>query len=70
MQLSRRFYAALFGKLALEADDQEDAVGFLLLGNSLEKAGNRARAQTEYAAALKYKPDHAEARKALGGGRQ
>lgn len=38
-----------------------------LLGNSLEKAGNQLRAQAEYAAALKYKPDHAEARKALGG---
>jgi tetratricopeptide (TPR) repeat protein len=38
-----------------------------LLGNSLEKAGNQARAQAEYSAALRYKPDHAEARKALGG---
>jgi tetratricopeptide (TPR) repeat protein len=41
-----------------------------LLGNSLEKAGNQARARAEYAAALRYNPDHAEARKALGGGRQ
>jgi tetratricopeptide (TPR) repeat protein len=39
-----------------------------LLGNSLEKAGNQARAHAEYAAALRYNPDHAEARKALGGG--
>src|SRR5215211_7273591 len=40
-----------------------------LLGHSLEKAGNQTRAQAEYAAALRYKPDHAEARKALEGGR-
>jgi tetratricopeptide (TPR) repeat protein len=37
-----------------------------LLGNSLEKAGNSARARAEYAEALKHKPDHADARKALG----
>lgn len=40
-----------------------------LLGNSVEKSGNEARARAEYAAALKYNPDHAEAKKALGSGR-
>jgi tetratricopeptide (TPR) repeat protein len=39
-----------------------------LLGDSLDKAGLRARAQTAYAAALKARPDHAESRKAFGGG--
>ena len=37
-----------------------------LLGNSLEKTGNRVRARAEYSAALKIKPNHAETLKALG----
>ena len=38
-----------------------------LLGNSLEKAGDVPRARGEYAIALRYNPNHAEARKALEG---
>lgn len=40
-----------------------------LLGNVLAKAGNQARARAEYVEALKHKPDHADAKKALGGSR-
>jgi tetratricopeptide (TPR) repeat protein len=41
-----------------------------LLGHSLEKSGNKTRARAEYATALRYKPNHADAKKALGGGDQ
>jgi tetratricopeptide (TPR) repeat protein len=40
-----------------------------LLGNSLEKAGDRNGARAEYTVALGYNPNHAEAKKALGGSR-
>jgi tetratricopeptide (TPR) repeat protein len=53
--------------LPADAFSSKTANVHYLLGNSLEKAGNPARAQTEYAAALRYKPDHTEARKAFGG---